>query len=165
MNLVLAALVPGNRAVCQVAMHTGLRVGDIVAIPRSKLSRCFWVTEQKTGKRKQVGLPDWLLDDIREQAGDSPWAFPGRDPAKHRTRQAVWKDLKRVQRAFRLPINVGTHSMRKEYAVELMRKYGELDRVKKALNHNSTTVTVIYAMADALTQSAAKRRSVSPRKR
>lgn len=164
-KLVLAALTPDNRAVCQVALHTGLRVGDILALRQEQLARCFWVTEQKTGKRRQVGLPDWLIEDIKSRAGDSPWAFPGRDPDKPRTRQAVWKDLKRVQRAFRMPLNLGTHSMRKDYAVDLMRKYGDIERVRRALNHSDASVTAIYALADYLTKSAAQRRSVRGRKR
>ena len=56
--------------------------------------------------------------------------------------------MKRAAKAFRLPINVGTHSARKFYAVELMRKYGDIDRVRRALNHDSETVTLLYAMAD-----------------
>ena len=113
------------------------------------------VTEQKTGKKRQVGLPEPLLSDLKKNAGKW-WVFPGRDPRKHRTRQAVWKDVKRAARAFRLPQNVGPHSARKVYAVDLMRKYGDIDRVKRALNHSSETVTMIYAMADA--QLAAKNR-------
>ena len=165
MDLILAALMPDNRMVCQVALHTGLRVSDILALRKEQLARCFWITEQKTGKRRQVGLPDWLIEIIKNRAGESEWAFPGKDPKKPRTRQAVWKDLKRVQRAFRLPVNVGTHSMRKDYAVDLMEKYGDIEKVKRALNHSDASVTIIYAMADKLTETAQQRRSVKARKR
>ena len=65
-------------------------------------------------------------------------------------RQAVWCDVKRAAAAFRLPQNVGTHSARKVYAVDLMRKYGDIAHVQRILQHSSPTVTVIYAMADAL---------------
>ena len=92
--------------------------------------------------------------------------MPGaHDRSKHRTRQAVWKDLKRVQRAFRFEVNVGTHSMRKDYAVDLMEKYGDIERVRRALNHSDATVTVLYALADHLTRSAAARRIPHARKR
>ena len=165
LNLILAALLPDNRIVCQVALRTGLRVGDVLALKREQLARCFWITEQKTGKRRQVGLPDWLIVEIKRRAGSSEWAFPGRDPGKPRTRQAIWKDLKRVQRALRLDINLGTHSMRKNYAVELMRQYGNIAKVQRALNHESSTVTILYAMADKLTESAQERRNVRRRKR
>lgn len=146
-ELVLAALMPANALALRVALHTGLRIGDVLQLRPWQLSARFWVTEQKTGKKRQVGLPEKLLTDLRESAGEH-WVFPGRDPTKHRSRQAVWKDIKRAAKAFRLPINAGPHSARKVYAVELMRKYGDIDRVRRALNHNSETVTLLYAMAD-----------------
>lgn len=146
---VLAALTPANRLVCRVCLHTGLRVGDVLALRTEQLAPRFWVVERKTGKRRQVGLPAGLLADVRAQAGEV-WAFPGRDPAKPRTRQAVWADVKRAAKAFRLPQNVAPHSFRKVYAVDLMRKYGDLDRVRRALNHGSCATTMIYAMADRL---------------
>ena len=62
----------------------------------------------------------------------------------------MWKDVKRASVAFRLPQNVAPHSFRKVYAVDLMRKYGDIERVRRALNHGSETVTMIYAMADGL---------------
>lgn len=156
-ELVLAALTPKNRLVLRAALATGLRVGDVLALTPDRLKPHFWVTEQKTGKRRQIGLPEPLLSDLKKEAG-KVWVFPGRDPRKHHTRQAVWKDMKRAAKAFRLPLNVGPHSARKVYAVELLRKYGDLARVRRALNHNSETVTLLYAMAD-------KQRELRPQKR
>lgn len=147
---VLAALMPENRLVCEVMLHTGLRVGDVLAIKTENLSYQLWVREAKTGKRRQVGLTKDLLERMRKIAGDI-WVFESRfDPQKHRTRQAVWMDIKRAAKAFRLRQNVGTHSLRKVYAVGLMEKYGDIERVRKALNHDRYTTTMIYAMADKL---------------
>lgn len=161
---VLSTLTPGNALVMRTALHTGLRVSDILSIKTEQLAPRFWVTEGKTGKRRQVGLPQPLLDDIKKQASDD-WAFPGRDPGKHRTRQAVWKDIKRAAKAFRLPQNVGIHSARKVYAVELLQKYGDIEKVQRALNHSSLSVTVIYALADQQLQSKNKRRRSAPGRR
>lgn len=146
-DLILAALTPKNRLVMRTALRTGLRVGDVLALRTAQLRPRFWITEAKTKKRRQVGLPEPLLSDLREAAG-AVWVFEGRSPEKHHTRQAVWKDVKRAAAAFRLPQNVGPHSARKVYAVELLEKYGDLDRVRRALNHSSPAVTMIYAMAD-----------------
>lgn len=143
---VLAALTPANALVCQVSLHTGLRVSDVLNLRTAQLAPRFWITEQKTGKRKLVGLPAPLLAAIREQAGEV-WAFPGRDPYSHRTRQAVWYDVKRAARAFRVPQNVGAHSFRKTYAADVMAEYGDLERVRKALNHSNDTVTMLYLIA------------------
>ena len=143
---VLAALTPSNPLVLQVCLHTGLRVGDVLSLKTAQLAPRFWVTEAKTHKRRIVGLPAPLLAGILELAGEV-WAFPGRDPAKHRTRQAVWKDVKRAADAFRLPQNVAPHSFRKVYAVDLYNRYGDIKKVQHALNHGSESTTMIYAMA------------------
>lgn len=154
---VLSLLTQKNRLVMRTVLHTGLRVGDVLALESRQLAPHFWVTESKTGKRRQVGLPEPLLSDLKKQAGQR-WVFPGRSPEKHHTRQAVWRDVKRAAQALRLPQNVGPHSARKVYAVELMAKYGDIDRVRRALNHSSESVTQIYAMADHLLESKNRRR-------
>lgn len=64
--------------------------------------------------------------------------------------QAVWQDVKRAAKAFRLPQNVGPHSMRKVYAVRLMQRYGDLEMVRRAMGHDKVETTMIYALADKL---------------
>lgn len=155
LNHVLAALTPQNRLICEVELHTGLRIGDVLALKTGQIARKFWVTESKTGKRRQVGLTDQLILRIRAQAGPV-WAFPGRTKGRPKTRQAVWADIKRAAKLFRLPQNAGTHSMRKIYAVDLMARYGDIQRVQRALNHSSPSVTLLYAMADKLLTEAAR---------
>lgn len=154
---VLRLLTYENRLVCRVLLHTGLRISDVLELKTAQLRPNFWVTEKKTGKRKQIGLPGPLLQDILEQAGPV-WAFPGAKPGTHRTRQAVWKDVKRAAAALRLTQNAAPHSLRKVYAVELLERYGDLERVKRAMNHRSMEVTLIYAMADKLLRQRGRRR-------
>lgn len=150
MEHVLALLTPLNALVMRVILHTGMRVSDVLNLKTADLKPSGWYTEQKTGKRRRYGLPGPLLADIKAQAG-LVWAFPGRlDASKHRTRQTIWRDVKRAQRALRMPENVGTHSARKIYAVDLMAKYGDIERVRKALNHDRAMTTAIYAMSDML---------------
>ena len=67
-DLVLSALTPTNRLVMRTALVTGLRVGDVLALTPDRLKPHFWVTEQKTGKARQVGLPEPLLSDLRKQS-------------------------------------------------------------------------------------------------
>ena len=104
--------------------------------------------ESKTGKRRVVRLTKDLKERCAAFSG-SLYVFPGRlDGRKPRSRQAVWKDLKRVARLMRLDVNLTPHSMRKVYAVEQYHKDGDLKRVQRLLNHSSEAVTMIYAMAD-----------------
>lgn len=154
---VLDLLTPENRLVMRVCLHTGLRISDALALRPEQLQPHFWVTERKTGKRRQIGLPEPLLSDLRAAAGKY-WVFPGREGRKPRTRQAVWKDVKRAAAALRLPQNVAPHSARKVYAVELRKKYGDIERVRRALNHSSESVTLIYALADQQLEAKFRRR-------
>ena len=158
---VLDLLTYENRLVMRVLLHTGIRIGDALQLRPEQLAPNFWITEQKTGKRRQIGLPEPLLTDLRDSA-DGDWVFPGSRPGKHRTRQAVWKDVKRAAAAARLTSNAAPHSARKVYAVELLRKYGDIDRVRRALNHGGLEVTLIYAMADQRLSAKGRRRRSAP---
>ena len=149
-KLVLASLMPANGLACEVSLHTGLRISDVLSLKTEQLKPRFWVKESKTGKSKMVGLPDDLRQRLLAQAG-SIYVFENRlDPTKHRSRQAVWADVKRAQKAFRIGQNVGPHSFRKDYAVAVMQKYGDIEKVRRALNHDRETTSAIYAMADVM---------------
>lgn len=158
---VLDLLTYENRLVLRVLLHTGIRISDALQLRPEQLKPNFWITEQKTGKRRQIGLPAPLLHDLIVAAGEW-WVFPGTDPRKHRSRQAVWKDIKRAAAALRLTANAAPHSARKVYAVELLRKYGDIDRVRRALNHGGYAVTMIYAMADKQLSATGRRRRGKP---
>lgn len=157
-DLVLAVLTPKNRLIMRVALHTGLRLSDVLELKTTQLAPHLWVTEKKTGKRRQIGLPEPLLSDLKNAAG-KVWVFPGRSPGKHHTRQAVWKDVKRAAKAFRLTANIAPHSARKTYASEIMSKYGDIEKVRRAMNHSGYAVTVIYALADQQRMAKERRRS------
>lgn len=146
-------LMPQNRLICQLALHTGLRIGDVVSLRSDQLRPRTTVKERKTGKSKRITIPAGLLKQIQAQAGDV-WAFPSpsnHSETGHKTRQAVWADVKRAAGAMRLKTNASPHTMRKIYAV---RKYaqtgGDLESVQRALNHDDQTVTMLYALADVL---------------
>lgn len=148
---VYAALMPANRLACQVSVVTGLRIGDVLALRTEQLRKGqrFTVRESKTGKSRRIYIPRLLHTQLLAQAGQK-WVFEGRGgPETHRTRQAVWADIKRAAKAFRLPQNVAPHSMRKVYAVEEWERTGDLGKVGRALNHTPAhpETTMIYAMA------------------
>jgi integrase len=150
----LALLMPENRLALEISLATGLRIGDVLALRRSQIAASVTVTEQKTGKRRRIRLSAELRRRMELQAvGD--WVFPHRtNPDKHRTRQAVYQDLQRAAAALRMPksLRCTPHSARKIAAVELYRKTGDTEKVRRLLNHSGEAVTMLYAMADTLTQ-------------
>lgn len=154
---ILAALMPANRLVCEVQLATGLRIGDVLALKREAVSRGrFTIKEEKTGKSRRVRIPEHLQAQLLAQSG-RVFVFEGRlDQFKHRTRQAVFKDIKRACKAFRITEQISPHSMRKVFATEFFHKTGDIKRVQKLLNHSDEAVTFIYAMADVLSTTRKK---------
>ena len=155
---VLFALTPENRLACRVALKTGLRIGDVVSMKTEELKKApsqrfrIKVTEQKTKKKRSVSLGKDLTEQLLRQSGEI-FVFEGRQGVEHhRTRQAVYKDIKRASKAFRVKVNFTPHTLRKVYAVKLYQKYGNIAKVREALNHSNDAVTMIYALADLLSE-------------
>ena len=163
LRLLLTALMPANRRALEVSETTGLRIGDVLAIRTAEMSRKRWtVRESKTGKGKRVYIPDKLWRECMQHAGEV-YVWPSRsDPRRHRTRQAVYKDLRRVAKMYRLDgrklrEHISPHTARKVYAVEQYRASGSMQRVQQLLNHSDEAVTMLYAMADVMTDRRLKR--------
>lgn len=166
----MQCLTPANALVCELALQTGWRIDDCLSLTSEKLyeaqkrgNTTITITEQKTGKKSRKRLSKALFERLIRQSGVI-YVFEGRDDiTRHRTRQAVWYDLKRARKALRLKQNLAPHTTRKCYAVDLLHNCNELDKVQKALNHNYESDTLIYALSDTYTQlkirSAAKDRS------
>lgn len=146
---VLALLTPQNSLACRVSLATGLRIGDVLSLRTQQIrQRTCTVTEQKTGKRRRLQLPEQLRLAVLSYSG-KVWAFPSRcREDRHRTRQAVYKDIKRAAAALRMSGTISPHSMRKTYAVRKYKASGDLRKVQKLLQHSDEAVTLIYALAD-----------------
>ncbi len=148
---VLAALTPPNRLACELSACTGLRISDVLNLRSERLQERMTVRELKTGKTRRIRVPKALLDRLTAQKGKI-FVFENRlDYRKPRTRQAVYKDLRRAAKLFRVTeTHLSPHSARKIYAVSAYRQTGSLQRVKELLNHDDEAVTMLYAMADQL---------------
>lgn len=176
LEALLAGLMPANRAALEISMCTGLRISDVLALRWEKCCSlqpgdCLSLVVLKTGRPVDVYVTPKLCDALKRAGGGSVhpsgWVFPGRiqgtkslgggeSASGHRTRQAVWKDLKRAARLYRcegkrLRENVGPHSCRKVYAVHLYQDCKSLEVVRRALGHKDLAVTMLYALADELT--------------
>ena len=151
---ILATLMPENRLALEVSLYTGLRISDVLSLKTQNIRQRMSIQEQKTGKRRHFYLSKELVARLIANGG-SVYCFPHRyDGKKHRTRQAVWKDLNRAMELFRVPkkLVISPHTCRKVYAVNQFKKCGNIKEVQKLLNHSSESVTVLYAMADVLTE-------------
>lgn len=156
-NHVLMALMPPNRLAIEVSMRYGMRIGDVLSMRRENVVKGSWTyKEEKTGKSRRIRLSELLQQRLLAQSG-RVYIFEHRtDWKRHRTRQAVYKDIRRAAKAFRLSEHVSPHSARKIYAVDAYKRYGDLKRVKDLLNHSDEAVTMIYALADGLNAKKAR---------
>lgn len=175
MKGILNGLMPDNRDCLLLSMYTGLRISDVLALRWERCSalqvgQLLTLTAMKTGKSVNVLISPPVFEILKRRGAglhQKGWVFPGRtqgttsaqsgpETSAHRTRQAVWKDLKRCARLYRcegrkLRENLGPHSCRKVFAVSLYRETKSLEVVRRALGHSDLAVTLVYALADELT--------------
>lgn len=141
-----------NANVVRVCLITGLRVGDVLTLTRDKLHPDGAINTvcEKTGKPFSGSIPPKFALDLLHRAGKSDWVFPSpvrRCSGKHRTRQAVWRDLKHAAKICAVGRNVTPHSARKIFAVEKFRKNG-IEVAQSALQHDRLSTTLLYAFSD-----------------
>lgn len=152
LRLLVNTMRPDNGLALRVCLETGLRIGDALKIrPEDISGRVLSYVAEKTGKSGKKTLSPELAR-LLARNGDERWVFPGRyrsTKTGHRTRQAVYRDLKRVAAKLGVAGQISPHSARKSYAVEEYHKHG-LDAVRQELQHDSSAVTAIYALADVI---------------
>lgn len=149
-NKLYACMQYKNALALRVSLETGLRIDDVLSLRRQQLDkRTLFGIAKKTKKSFRKVISQDLANRLREIQGVY-YIFEGRlNPKKHRTRQAVWKDLKKAAAILELHGNIAPHSARKTYAVEKFRDSG-IATVKRELQHNDIQTTMIYAFADYL---------------
>lgn len=154
-KVILRLLTPQNCLAVEMSLRYGMRIGDVLATKREDVAKGDWTyKEQKTGKSRRIRCQGDFQKRLLAQSGRL-YIFEHRTEwKKHRTRQAVYKDIKRAAKALRLDENVATHSARKNYAVNQFRVTGDLKKVQRLLNHSDEAVTMIYALSDKMSQHA-----------
>ena len=147
---IISGMTPANARAIAVALETGMRIGDVLRLEVSNLlDSGISYTAQKTGKTGFATCSAKTLQLLRDNADKTGVCFPSRfgSKGKYRSRQAVWKDVKRAVNNSGLKAHVSPHSARKTFAVDLRRREG-VGAVQKALQHRYGTTTNEYAFAD-----------------
>lgn len=156
LNEIINRLLPDNRLIMRIALETGMRISDVLEIREGDIrnNRSIVLVEHKTGKvvrRKLSAALRREIMTIKPYSGeDGYYLFPHRDHprTRHRVRSTVNKDIYRVLRDMGIQGSVSPHSARKGYAVALYARTEDLDEVRKALNHEYKSTTIVYALAD-----------------
>src|SRR5699024_752505 len=170
LDLVLAAMMPGNALAVEVSCATGLRIDDVLALKTDTVRRTArpYVRDSKTGKTHRIYLPAELRARMLAQAGRVYIWEHRTDWTRHKTRQAVYKDMRTaaaaLERNGRLGEKLSTTSGRKVAAVRAYKR-GGLSAAAALLNHDEghPLVTLLYALSDDSRASAALARANTKR--
>lgn len=146
-NKLYAVMQYENALALRVSLETGWRIDDVLHLTTAQLNgRTLECVAMKTGKYSRKVISADLAKRLRQVANNGR-LFDGRFGDKPRTRQAVWKDIKKAAKQLELDGNIAPHSARKTYAVERFHD-GGLGEVQRELQHDNVSTAMIYAFAD-----------------
>jgi integrase/recombinase XerD len=144
-------------AALEMLYATGLRVSELIALPRAVLTADDQVLtiKGKGGRERLVPLNDAArealsahLAAVREDEADgkgaSPWLFPS-SGGGHLTRQRFGQELKALALAAGIdPSRVSPHVLRHAFASHLLERGADLRTVQQLLGHADISTTQIY---------------------
>ncbi len=140
-----------SRAALEILYATGLRVTELLTLPRTALASdaALIMVKGKGGKERMVPLSDAARDAAADLAALSDkrirWLFPGRDPARPLTRQAFFLMLKQVALEAGIdPARVSPHVLRHSFASHLLAHGADLRSLQMLLGHADIATTQIY---------------------
>ena len=151
-----ARQVPGVRgavacAALEILYATGLRVSELLALPRRALASdaAMLLIRGKGGKERIVPLSEAAKQAaaalVAQQEPSARHLFPGRDPRRALTRQAFFLLLKDVAVAAGLdPARVSPHVLRHSFASHLLAHGADLRSLQLLLGHADIATTQIY---------------------
>ncbi len=135
------------RAALEILYATGLRVSELLALPRTALAGDAHVlfVRGKGGRERVVPLSDAARDAARALGGTGRWLFPGRDPEHALTRQGFAVMLKQVAPGAGIaPSRVSPHVLRHSFASHMLARGADLRSLQLLLGHADIATTQIY---------------------
>jgi integrase/recombinase XerD len=139
------------RAALEILYASGLRVSELLGLPRAALAgdAAVLLVRGKGGKERIVPLSDQAKRAAAElvagERADGRWLFPGRDPRHPMTRQGFALLLKQVALDAGLdPARVSPHVLRHSFASHLLARGADLRSLQLLLGHADIATTQIY---------------------
>lgn len=150
-------------ALVELLYATGLRVSELVGLPRSVLRAQdrMIIVRGKGDKERMVPIGERARDALQAfgealraaRAGElradasagQPWLFPALSQSGHMTRQAFARDLKALASRAGIPASrVSPHVLRHAFASHLLQNGADLRAVQELLGHADISTTQIY---------------------
>ena len=144
-------------ALLETLYATGLRVSELISLPRGVLTADDRVltVKGKGGRERLVPLNEAARkalaahlaavgEDEAKGKSASPWLFPS-SGGQHLTRQRLGQELKALALAARIePARVSPHVLRHAFASHLLERGADLRTVQQLLGHADISTTQIY---------------------
>jgi len=139
----------------EILYATGLRVSELVALPREgcRPAQRVLLVKGKGGRERMVPLTAAAREAIaaygeaiaRAGAPPSPWLFPSRAKQGHLTRQRFAQELKALAARAGLDAKrLSPHVLRHAFASHLLERGADLRAVQQLLGHADISTTQIY---------------------
>jgi integrase/recombinase XerD len=143
-------------ALLEILYATGMRVSELLNLRIQDVNpqAGFVLVRGKGDKERMVPLGEKAADavniykrDGRPHLGQvtaTDLLFPGRRPGRPLTRQAFWKNLRRLALAAGIEGQLSPHTLRHSFATHLLEHGADLRAVQALLGHADITTTQIY---------------------
>lgn len=138
-----------HKTIYALGVANGLRISDIVSLKKAALKvEKPTIHEQKTGKSKRLYIPVKVRKKLVEFANKSKneYIFYSDSKSGHISRQAVFKAIKKASQKADIKGNIGTHTMRKNYAYKIYKRRNNLQMVQSRLNHERLQDSLLYLL-------------------
>jgi integrase/recombinase XerD len=151
-----AARKPGRpgalgRAVLELLYATGMRISELLSLPRSTFGAKadVMIIRGKGSKERMVPLSRAAKDAAEALLAvtevQSRWLFPGRNPRQPLTRQALFLLLKQIALEAGLdPGRVSPHVLRHSFASHMLARGADLRSLQMLLGHADVSTVQIY---------------------
>jgi integrase/recombinase XerD len=139
------------RAALELLYATGMRVSELLSLPRASLGARaeVMIIKGKGGKERMVPLSVAAKEAasalLAVTEAQSRWLFPGRDPKQPLTRQAFFLLLKQIALEAGLdPARVSPHVLRHSFASHMLARGADLRSLQMLLGHADISTVQIY---------------------
>lgn len=145
-----------NHALIEMLYATGLRVSELVNLPKSAMRRNepFFIVKGKGNKERMVPLSEKATKAVSayltfrghiENADECTWLFPADNYSQPLARQVFARELKALgARCGIAPANLSPHVLRHAFATHLLQNGADLRVVQQLLGHSDISTTQIY---------------------
>ena len=146
----------GDRLILDMCIETGARIDEALCMRRYQIKGGrVLLNEWKTNKKRVCEISEDLQSRLGEKVKGKhvfSYVFDGQGRPEERAkvhRSTFWRHVKKVCKDLGLEQHTYTpHSLRKVYAVRLLRRTRSLEQVRKIMGHKYLSTTMIYALSD-----------------